>query len=76
MTNALDFCAATSKLESLEDLESSPTTLGFRGEALSSIAECALLTVLSRTRGAQPYRKLLKVRNIIRFRASHVQVVP
>eukprot|EP00850_Spirogloea_muscicola_P007834 SM000040S14846 [mRNA] locus=s40:797124:803321:+ [translate_table: standard] len=43
---------ATSKLHTLEQLEEGPTTLGFRGEALSSIAEFALLEITTRARGS------------------------
>jgi len=42
---------ATSKIESLEDLESI-MTLGFRGEALSSIASVALVEMITKTNEA------------------------
>lgn len=49
---------ATSKIETVEDLAGS-TTLGFRGEALSSIGLCATLEVTSRPGEARAAHRLL-----------------
>ncbi|KAL2634380.1 hypothetical protein R1flu_005859 [Riccia fluitans] len=52
---------ATSKLHDLEELEGGVKTLGFRGEALSSLSDIALVEITSRCRGtANTYRKIIK----------------
>ena len=56
----LDLCwqpHATSKIESEDDLLR-VTSLGFRGEALSSIAVCSRLVVVSSTGGEEPAHRL------------------
>ena len=54
--------AATSKLQTLEELEAGPSTLGFRGEALCSLADVALVEIVTCVRGsAMTYRTVIKV---------------
>ena len=54
----------TSKLSSLTELEDGPATLGFRGEALASLADVSILELQSRARGEfETYYKLVKARS-------------
>ncbi len=50
---------STSKINSLEDLDNLKT-LGFRGEALSSIAACSKLEIVSKTTGGAAYKLSLQ----------------
>lgn len=54
--------AATSKLHTLAELEAGVQTLGFRGEALSSLSHISLMEITSRVRGSpHTYSKIMKV---------------
>ena len=54
--------AATSKLHDLQDLENGVATLGFRGEALSSLSEVSTIELVTRIRGSpNTYKKVIKV---------------
>ena len=53
----------TSKLHTMSDLERGVTTLGFRGEALSSISDLSVLEVTSRASGSfETFTRISKVR--------------
>jgi DNA mismatch repair protein MLH3 len=52
---------ATSKLHTLAELEAGVQTLGFRGEALSSLSHISLMEITSRVRGSpHTYSKIMK----------------
>eukprot|EP00250_Pteridium_aquilinum_P024621 c29344_g1_i1 orf=128-2314(+) len=52
---------ATSKLHDMVDLESGVTTLGFRGEALSSLSDIGIVEIVTRVRGSpNTYKKIVK----------------
>jgi len=52
---------ATSKLRTVEELEAGLQTLGFRGEALSSMSDISLVEITSRARGCpHTYCKIMK----------------
>lgn len=54
----------TSKMNTLSDLDSGVTTLGFRGEALSSISDLCILEVTSRATGSfETFTRISKVRS-------------
>ena len=52
----------TSKMTNLSDLERGVTTLGFRGEALSSVSDLCILEVTSRASGSfETFTRICKV---------------
>ena len=58
---------ATSKLQNVTQLDSGVSTLGFKGEALASIAEVSLLHVISKAKGSfETHLKLLKGGNLVK----------
>lgn len=58
----LNVKAVTSKICHLADIDGNTRSFGFRGEALSSISDIALLEMTSKTHGkANGYRKIIKV---------------
>ncbi|MBI9106841.1 MAG: DNA mismatch repair endonuclease MutL [Spirochaetales bacterium] len=69
---------ATSKIHDFEDIYST-TTLGFRGEALSSIAACSKLRIISSTSDALPANKLEiydgKLRDISEYQGGKGTVI-
>ncbi len=68
---------STSKIQELEDLDSL-STLGFRGEALSSIAACSKLEIVSSTADGNPHRIVVnngKLEDFSPFRGNKGTVV-
>lgn len=58
----------TSKMNSVSDLERGVTTLGFRGEALSSVSDMCILEVTSRAAGSfETFTRISKVRSTPTF---------
>lgn len=58
---------ATSKLQDLNQLSSGVTTLGFKGEAMASMADMSLLQIMSKAKGSfETHMKLLKGGKVIK----------
>lgn len=60
---------STSKIDTMEDLDQLET-LGFRGEALSSIAACSKLEITSKTDNKLPNKLTVHSSNVITFTKS------
>eukprot|EP00898_Chlorokybus_atmophyticus_P005853 jgi/Chlat1/6269/Chrsp44S05861 len=60
--------SSTSKLHSLKDFEAGVATLGFRGEALASLAEVSVLDITTKYKStAGTYRKVVKTGKVVSF---------
>ena len=58
---------ATSKLQKLRQLSSGVSTLGFKGEALASMADMSLLQIISKAKGSfETNMKLLKGGKVVK----------
>ena len=58
---------ATSKLHDLKKLSSGVTTLGFKGEAMASMADMSLLQIISKAKGSfETHMKLLKAGKVVK----------
>jgi DNA mismatch repair protein MutL len=65
---------ATSKLRNLNQLLAGPSTYGFRGEALASLAECSVLHISSKARGQfQTWTKVISGGATLQLGLSHHQ---
>lgn len=58
----------TSKIRTLKELHDGPDTLGFRGEAMASLAELSTLSIRSRKKGSfETYSKTVQGNVVLRF---------
>lgn len=58
----------TSKIRTLKELHEGPKTLGFRGEAMASLAELSTLSICSRKKGSfETYSKTVQGNIVLRF---------